>query len=76
MISDALKGSTITAISFSQFNELTLEFSAGYTFRSFQTNGNEEDDADSFQLYIPKQRYIATPGGIELEDLGPFYRGD
>lgn len=74
-ISKSLNGTSITKVSYTPYNELILKFSNGITFRSFQTNGSEEDDADSFQLYIPKKRYIATPGGIELEDLGPFYKG-
>ncbi|KAA3624004.1 MAG: hypothetical protein DWQ02_23765 [Bacteroidetes bacterium] len=74
-IKDCLKGATIIDVKYSDFNELILLISNGFTFRSFQTNGDEEDDADNFQLYLSKQRFLVYPTKVELEDLGQFYRG-
>ena len=73
-IKDRLIGTVITKVYYSQWNELTLNFSSGHVLRTFLTNGQEEDDADCFQFYLTKQRYIVMPQGVELEDLGPFYK--
>lgn len=74
-IKDSLKDAIIVEVKYSDFNELILKFSNGYTFRSFQTNGDDDDDADNFQLYLSKQRFLVYPKKVELEDLGPFYKG-
>ena len=74
-IKNSLKHTVIVDVNYTDYNELILNFNNGYTFRSFQTNGNEEDDADNFQLYLSKQRYLVMPNKVELEDLGPFYKG-
>ncbi len=74
-IKDCLWDATIVDVGYSNFNELTLTFSNGYTFRPFQTNGQEEDDADNFQLYIPnRKRFLVCPNKVELEDLHQFYK--
>ena len=74
-IKDCIKGVTIEEVKYTEFNELILTISDGFTFRSFQTNGDDEDDADNFQLYIAKQRYLVYPKKVELEELGQFYKG-
>ena len=74
-IKDGLKDAVIVEVNYSNFNELNLKFSNGYTFRSFQTYGEEDDDFDNFQLYLSKQRYLVYPEKVELEDLGQFHTG-
>lgn len=74
-IMDCLKHTIIVDVNYTDYNELIISFNNGYTFRSFQTHGNEEADADNFQLYLSKQRYLVMPNKVELEDLGPFYKG-
>ena len=74
-IKDCLNGAIIEDVKYSDFNELILKISNGFTFRSFQTNGDDEDDVDNFQLYLSKQRYLVYPKKVELEDLGQFYKG-
>ena len=73
-IKDCLKDATIVDVKYTEFNELILTTSNSFTFRSFQTNGDDEDDADNFQLYIPKKRYLVYPTKVELEDLHQFYK--
>ena len=74
-IKDCINHATIVEVNYSEFNELVLELSNGFTFRSFQTNGAKEDDVENFQLYLSKQRFLVYPAKVELEDLGPFYKG-
>ncbi|MEL6257023.1 MAG: hypothetical protein AAFR87_33825 [Bacteroidota bacterium] len=71
-VKECLYNSTIIEVKYSDFQELTLTLSSGFTFRSFQAYGN---DAENFQLYTTKQRYLVYPDKVELEDLGPFYKG-
>lgn len=74
-IKDCLKGAVIVEVNYSDFNELILQLSNGYRFRSFQTFGDDEDEVENFQLTISKKRYLVYPKKIEIEDLGGFYKG-
>ena len=64
-----LKGTKVINVSYSNFNELTLELSNGCTFRSFQTFGTEENDVENFQLTLAEKRYLVYPNKVELLDL-------
>lgn len=51
-------------VEFTDFNELIIQFSSGYTFHSFQDYG---DDAENFQLYVHDHRYLVYPDHVEKE---------
>lgn len=71
-IKDGLCDSTLVEVSYSDWNELIVKLSSGYSFRSFQAYG---DDAENFQLYIQKKRYLVYPNKVDIEDLHQFYKG-
>ncbi len=68
-IKNCLCNTTIVEVKYSDWNELILKLSNGYTFRTFQSYG---DDAENFQLYIPQQRFLVYTNKVDLEDLGQF----
>ena len=69
-IKNHLNNSTIVNVTYSDFNELILKLSNGFTFRTFQAYG---DSAENFQLYIPKKRFLVYTNRVELENLHQFY---
>ena len=72
LIKDCLCNTTIINVNYSDWNELILELSSGYIFRSFQSYG---EDAENFQLCIQKKRFLVYPNKVELENLHQFYKG-
>lgn len=68
-IKESLKGSTIVEIAYSDFSELILKLSNGHIFRSFQSYG---DDAENFQLYVEKKRFLVYPDKVDVENLHKF----
>lgn len=75
LIKDSIINATIIDVSYTDFNELILSLSNGFKFRSFLSNGDEDNDADTFQLYKEKQRFIVCSKKVELENLHQFYKG-
>lgn len=53
------------SLQFSDYCELIIPLSTGYTFRTFQDYG---DDAENFQFYTDRGRYLVYPNKVDFEE--------
>ena len=70
LIREQLTEATIAEVRYTDFNEPILQLDNGCVLRSFQTYG---DDAENFQLYVGKRRYLVYPDRVDLENLPDLY---